>query len=148
MGPGLAERLARLLREPAFLAGSGAACGALLLGLCAALYRRRRQRKELSHYTGESRASGSAPAGDAFRRWADGEEGLGRAGPGDPALQGGRRAGCREGGGGFHAPCVGAGAGGRGRTSSSAPWRGAGYASWTWEQSARGERAGPGGGGT
>ncbi|XP_058400884.1 roundabout homolog 3 isoform X3 [Diceros bicornis minor] len=50
-GPGLAERLVRLLREPAFLAGSGAACGALLLGLCAALYRRRRQRKELSHYT-------------------------------------------------------------------------------------------------
>ncbi|XP_012584949.1 PREDICTED: roundabout homolog 3 [Condylura cristata] len=51
VGPGLAERLARVLREPAFLAGSGAACGALLLGLCAALYRRRRQRKELSHYT-------------------------------------------------------------------------------------------------
>ncbi|XP_029812873.1 roundabout homolog 3 isoform X2 [Suricata suricatta] len=51
VGPGLAERLARVLREPAFLAGSGAACGALLLGLCGALYRRRRQRKELSHYT-------------------------------------------------------------------------------------------------
>ncbi|XP_067607530.1 roundabout homolog 3 [Pseudorca crassidens] len=50
-GPGLAEQLARVLREPAFLAGSGAACGALLLGLCAALYRRQRQRKELSHYT-------------------------------------------------------------------------------------------------
>ncbi|XP_060016652.1 roundabout homolog 3-like isoform X8 [Lagenorhynchus albirostris] len=50
-GPGLAERLARVLREPAFLAGSGAAGGALLLGLCAALYRRQRQRKELSHYT-------------------------------------------------------------------------------------------------
>nr|XP_045377605.1 roundabout homolog 3 [Camelus bactrianus] len=30
VGPGLAERLARVLREPAFLAGSGAACGALL----------------------------------------------------------------------------------------------------------------------
>ncbi|XP_027437254.2 roundabout homolog 3 isoform X3 [Zalophus californianus] len=51
VGPGLAERLARVLREPAFLAGSGAACGALLLGFCAVLYRRRRQRKELSHYT-------------------------------------------------------------------------------------------------
>ncbi|XP_030685397.1 roundabout homolog 3 isoform X1 [Nomascus leucogenys] len=50
-GAGLAERLARVLREPAFLAGSGAACGALLLGLCVALYRRRKQRKELSHYT-------------------------------------------------------------------------------------------------
>lgn len=53
VGAGLAERLARVLRKPAFLAGSGAACGALLLGLCAALYRRRKQRKELSHYTGE-----------------------------------------------------------------------------------------------
>ncbi|XP_056650529.1 roundabout homolog 3 isoform X1 [Monodelphis domestica] len=50
MGLGLAERLARVLREPAFIAGGGAACGALLLGLCAALYRRRRLRKELSHY--------------------------------------------------------------------------------------------------
>ncbi|KAM4827988.1 roundabout homolog 3 [Thomomys bottae] len=50
-GPGLSERLARVLRDPAFLAGSSAACGALLLGLCAALYRRRKQRKELSHYT-------------------------------------------------------------------------------------------------
>nr|XP_004670668.1 roundabout homolog 3 isoform X2 [Jaculus jaculus] len=48
---GLAERLARVLRKPAFLAGSGAACGTLLLALCAALYRRRKQRKELSHYT-------------------------------------------------------------------------------------------------
>uniref|UniRef100_A0A8C6RQI0 Roundabout homolog 3 n=1 Tax=Nannospalax galili TaxID=1026970 RepID=A0A8C6RQI0_NANGA len=58
---GLAERLARVLRKPAFLAGSGAACGALLLGLCAALYRRRKQRKELSHYTGESWAWVSFP---------------------------------------------------------------------------------------
>nr|XP_038937336.1 roundabout homolog 3 isoform X7 [Rattus norvegicus]XP_038937337.1 roundabout homolog 3 isoform X7 [Rattus norvegicus] len=48
---GLAERLSRVLRKPAFLAGSSAACGALLLGLCAALYRRQKQRKELSHYT-------------------------------------------------------------------------------------------------
>ncbi|XP_055478213.1 roundabout homolog 3 isoform X5 [Psammomys obesus] len=48
---GLADRLARVLREPAFLAGSSAACGALLLGLCAVLYRRQKQRKELSHYT-------------------------------------------------------------------------------------------------
>ncbi|XP_054448733.1 roundabout homolog 3 [Pteronotus mesoamericanus] len=51
VGQGLAERLARVLREPAFLAGGGAACGALLLGLGGALCRRRRQRKELSHYT-------------------------------------------------------------------------------------------------
>ncbi|KAM6158635.1 roundabout homolog 3 [Rhynchocyon petersi] len=48
---GLAARLARVLREPTFLAGSGTACGALLLGLCAAFYRRQKQRKELSHYT-------------------------------------------------------------------------------------------------
>uniref|UniRef100_A0A8C0KAC8 Roundabout homolog 3 n=1 Tax=Canis lupus dingo TaxID=286419 RepID=A0A8C0KAC8_CANLU len=68
--PGLAERLARVLRAPAFLAGSGAACGALLLALCAVLYRRRRQRKELSHYTvsfphseGLSGASSRPPMG-------------------------------------------------------------------------------------
>lgn len=66
-GPGPAERLARVLREPAFLAGSGAACGALLLGLCAALYRRRKQRKELSHYTGESRAGARAGSGEGPR---------------------------------------------------------------------------------
>lgn len=70
MGPGLAERLAKVLREPAFLAGGGAACGALLLGLCAALYRRRKQRKELSHYTGESRGlggPGQGPSGQGRR---------------------------------------------------------------------------------
>ncbi|XP_049633958.1 roundabout homolog 3 [Suncus etruscus] len=77
-GPGLGTRLARVLRAPAFLTGSGAACGALLLGLCGALYRRRRQRKEFSHYTASfaytpavsfphsdrlSGASGRPPAG-------------------------------------------------------------------------------------
>ncbi|EHB07659.1 Roundabout-like protein 3 [Heterocephalus glaber] len=48
----------------------GAACGALLLGLCAALYRRQKQRKELSHYTvsfphseGLSGASSRPPVG-------------------------------------------------------------------------------------
>ncbi|XP_006867741.1 PREDICTED: roundabout homolog 3 [Chrysochloris asiatica] len=51
VGLGLAKRLARVLRNPAFLVGSSAACGALLLGLCAALYRRQKLRKELSHYT-------------------------------------------------------------------------------------------------
>ncbi|KAL6090851.1 hypothetical protein STEG23_037156 [Scotinomys teguina] len=67
---GLAERLARVLREPAFLAGSSAACGALLLGFCTAIYRRQKQRKELSHYTvsfphseGLSGASSRPPVG-------------------------------------------------------------------------------------
>ncbi|KAK1328509.1 hypothetical protein QTO34_012082 [Cnephaeus nilssonii] len=69
-GQGLAERLARVLREPAFLAGGGAACGALLIGLGGALCRRRRQRKELSHYAvsfphseGLSGASSRPPGG-------------------------------------------------------------------------------------
>lgn len=79
MGPGLAERLARVLREPAFLAGSGAACGALLLGLCAVLYRRRRQRKELSHYTGERRLGGGAGEGLTWEVW-DGKGGPGKGG--------------------------------------------------------------------
>lgn len=59
-----------MLREPAFLAGSSAACGALLLGFCAALYRRQKQRKELSHYTGESHASGLQElAWEGLRGW-------------------------------------------------------------------------------
>uniref|UniRef100_A0A2R9CLR7 Roundabout homolog 3 n=1 Tax=Pan paniscus TaxID=9597 RepID=A0A2R9CLR7_PANPA len=66
VGAGLAVRLARVLREPAFLAGSGAACGALLLGLCAALYWRRKQRKELSHYTGDQAGHGE---GQGLSRW-------------------------------------------------------------------------------
>ena len=83
--PGLAERLARVLRAPAFLAGSGAACGALLLALCAVLYRRRRQRKELSHYTGERGRGGALGAGTP--------RGGPGAGPGDPApREGGARA--------------------------------------------------------
>lgn len=63
-----------MLRQPAFLAGSGAACGALLLGLCAALYRRQRQRKELSHYTGESPARGQRGRRGtrASRKWKGG----------------------------------------------------------------------------
>lgn len=80
VGPGLAERLARVLREPAFLAGSGAACGALLLGLCAVLYRRRRQRKELSHYTGEQGLGGRRGLRGALGQWGDGKEGLGVGG--------------------------------------------------------------------
>lgn len=60
VGRGLTERLARVLQEPAFLAGGGAACGALLLGLCVALYRRQKQRKMLSHYTGENGTRGCA----------------------------------------------------------------------------------------
>lgn len=79
VGPGLAERLARVLREPAFLAGGGAACGALLLGLGGALCRRRRQRKELSHYAGESRPGARARVAGQGRPQAreDGAEGRG-----------------------------------------------------------------------
>lgn len=67
-GQGLAERLARVLREPAFLAGGGAACGALLIGLGGALCRRRRQRKELSHYAGERRRGAAGGRGAAGLR--------------------------------------------------------------------------------
>lgn len=102
VGAGLAEQLARVLRKPAFLAGSGAACGALLLGLCAALYRRRKQRKELSHYTGERPApERTEPEGS-------------QAGHGE--------------GQGLSRWRVRTGSGGRGLTWSSASWVGVGYA--------------------
>lgn len=84
VGPGLAERLARVLREPAFLSGSGAACGALLLGLCGVLYRRRRQRKELSHYTGEPSLWGGAGRGAHLGVGKTHRRASGWAGPGDP----------------------------------------------------------------
>ncbi|XP_045139597.1 roundabout homolog 3 [Echinops telfairi] len=61
VGSGLAEQLARMLQKPAFLAGSGAACGALLLGLGVAYYRRQKQRKELSHYTASFAYTPSGP---------------------------------------------------------------------------------------
>lgn len=118
VGPGLAERLIRVLREPAFLAGGGAACGALLLGLGGAFCRRRRQRKELSHYAGESGPRGSGPGA----RWGAGRLNPGPgSGPslGPPSGEGGGRGGDRE------------GEGSRSRVGSrwsSAPWRGAGHA--------------------
>lgn len=92
VGPGLAERLARVLREPAFLAGGGAACGALLLGLGGAFCRRRRQRKELSHYAGESPPRGA----DQGRPSGAGRQngGLGNDGDGSTASEWGRDRGC------------------------------------------------------
>lgn len=78
MGPRLVERLARVLREPAFLAGGGAACGALLLGLGGAFCRRRRQRKELSHYAGESPPGAAGQGRPRVRE--DTMEGLGADG--------------------------------------------------------------------
>lgn len=124
-----------MLREPAFLAGSGAACGALLLGLCAALYRRQRQRKELSHYTGESPARGQrGPGGTrASRRW--------KGGPWSgrsleiPAPQGGRRGGWKERRRGSTAPGAASGEGSHG---NSAPWTGAGCPRWNRELSGPG----------
>ncbi|XP_066895638.1 roundabout homolog 3-like [Kogia breviceps] len=148
-GPGLAERLARVLREPAFLAGSGAACGALLLGLCAALYRRQRQRKELSHYTGESPTRGQRGRGPQGRR-GDGKEGLGVGGAwrSRPLTEGGGEDGKR---GGSTAPGAASGESSHG---NSAPWTGAGCPRWNRELSGPGlgawggrGRSGPRGGG-
>lgn len=104
VGQGLAERLARVLREPAFLAGGGAACGALLLGLGGALCRRRRQRKELSHYAGETgegsgrRAAGLWAEGALGPGETDGVPGSGRSRSRPPRREAGRT---REGVGGL-----------------------------------------------
>lgn len=140
VGPGLAERLARVLREPAFLAGSGAACGALLLGLCGVLYRRRRQRKELSHYTGERDLGPCAGRGAHLGFGKTERSSLEWAEPG------GREAGGTESGTGGAHGSVSGGAGkseGRGRTTAQPLAEGRGTQRWGREPTGLGERRSP-----
>ncbi|XP_072740943.1 roundabout homolog 3 [Ciconia boyciana] len=49
-GSSVAERLAEVARQPAFIAGVGGACWVILAALAAWLYGRRRRKKELSHF--------------------------------------------------------------------------------------------------
>lgn len=51
-GSSLAEHLAEVARQPAFIAGVGGACWVVLAAFAAWLYSRRRRKKELSHFTG------------------------------------------------------------------------------------------------
>ncbi|NWS16837.1 ROBO2 protein, partial [Pachyramphus minor] len=51
-GSSIAERLAEVARQPAFIAGVGSACWVVLAAFAAWLYSRRRRKKELSHFTG------------------------------------------------------------------------------------------------
>lgn len=48
----MAEHLAEVARQPAFIAGVGGACWVILAAFAAWLYSRRRRKKELSHFTG------------------------------------------------------------------------------------------------
>ncbi|KFO61605.1 Roundabout 2, partial [Corvus brachyrhynchos] len=50
-GSSLAEHLAEVARQPAFIAGVGGACWVVLAAFAAWLYSRRRRKKELSHFT-------------------------------------------------------------------------------------------------
>ncbi|XP_059685521.1 roundabout homolog 3 [Gavia stellata] len=50
-GSSVAERLAEVARQPAFIAGVGGACWVILAAFAAWLYGRRRRKKELSHFT-------------------------------------------------------------------------------------------------
>ncbi|KAM7030204.1 roundabout homolog 3 [Acridotheres tristis] len=50
-GSSLAEQLAEVARQPAFIAGVGGACWVILAAFAAWLYSRRRRKKELSHFT-------------------------------------------------------------------------------------------------
>ncbi|XP_039940845.1 roundabout homolog 3 [Hirundo rustica] len=50
-GSSLAEHLAEVARQPAFIAGVGGACWVILAAFAAWLYSRRRRKKELSHFT-------------------------------------------------------------------------------------------------
>ncbi|KAM6191116.1 roundabout homolog 3 [Sarcoramphus papa] len=49
-GSSVAERLAEVARQPAFIAGVGGACWVILAAFAAWLYGRRRRKKELSHF--------------------------------------------------------------------------------------------------
>lgn len=51
-GTSVAERVAAVARQPAFIAGVGGACWVILAALAAWLYGRRRRKKELSHFAG------------------------------------------------------------------------------------------------
>lgn len=59
----VAERLAEVARQPAFIAGVGGACWVILAAFAAWLYGRRRRKKELSHFagTGEGASPGTPP---------------------------------------------------------------------------------------
>ncbi|XP_063273830.1 roundabout homolog 3 [Prinia subflava] len=50
-GSSLAEHLAEVARQPAFIAGVGGACWVILAAFAAWLYSRHRRKKELSHFT-------------------------------------------------------------------------------------------------
>lgn len=62
-GSSVAERLAEVARQPAFIAGVGGACWVILAAFAAWLYGRRRRKKELSHFTGtgEGASPGTPP---------------------------------------------------------------------------------------
>lgn len=66
MGPvgwgSMAERMAAVVRRPAFIAGVSGALWLILAGFAAWLYSRRRRRKELSHFTGVDRSLGPPSA--------------------------------------------------------------------------------------
>lgn len=51
-GSNMAERLAEVAKQPAFIAGVGGACWVILAAFATWLYGRRRRKKELSHFTG------------------------------------------------------------------------------------------------
>lgn len=56
-GSSMAERLAEVARQPAFIAGVGGACWVILAAFAAWLYGRRRRKKELSHFAGTGAAT-------------------------------------------------------------------------------------------
>jgi len=60
-GSSVAERLAEVARQPAFIAGVGGACWVILAAFAAWLYGRRRRKKELSHFAGTVGATPGTP---------------------------------------------------------------------------------------
>lgn len=54
----LAEQITDVVKQPAFIAGIGGACWVILMCFSVWIYCRRKKRKELSHYTGETAQPG------------------------------------------------------------------------------------------
>ncbi|NXY18328.1 ROBO2 protein, partial [Atrichornis clamosus] len=61
-GSSMAEHLAEVARQPAFIAGVGGACWVILAAFAAWLYSRHRRKKELSHFTGNLLVSPGLPS--------------------------------------------------------------------------------------
>ncbi|KAK2532696.1 hypothetical protein Q9233_005050 [Columba guinea] len=70
-GTSVAERMAAVVRQPAFIAGVGGACWVILAALATWLYGRRRRKKELSHFAGANGKMRGHPVNPPVVTWTE-----------------------------------------------------------------------------